>query len=53
VAIISTAGVGFELNPYDSCVANKSINGMQCTIIRHVDDLKIFNSDPAVVTNVI
>jgi len=44
---------GFELNPYDSCVANKSINGKQCTIIWHVDDLKVSHSDPAVVTNVI
>ena len=25
-------GMGFELNPYDLCVANKMINGKQCTI---------------------
>ena len=23
---------GFEVNPYDKCVANKTINGKQCTI---------------------
>ena len=23
---------GFEVNPYDSCVVNKMINGKQCTI---------------------
>jgi hypothetical protein len=27
---------GFELNPYDEFVANKSINGTQCTIVWHV-----------------
>ena len=32
---------GFTINPYDSCVANKQINGSQCTITWHVDDLKI------------
>jgi hypothetical protein len=32
---------GFTLNPYDECVANKMINGQQCTIVWHVDDLKI------------
>ena len=33
--------MGFKLNPYDRCVANKEINGKQCTIIWYVDDLKI------------
>ena len=32
---------GFVLNPYDSCVANKCVDGQQCTITWHVDDLKI------------
>ena len=32
---------GFTINPYDQCVANKQINGKQCTIVWHVDDLKI------------
>ena len=30
--------MGFELNPYDNCVANKMIDGKQCTIIWWVDD---------------
>ena len=30
--------MGFELNPYDNCVANKIINGKQYTIIWWVDD---------------
>ena len=44
---------GFVINPYDWCVANKDINGQQCTIIWHVDDLKILHVDPNVVTDII
>jgi hypothetical protein len=44
---------GFELNPYNTCVANKIINGKQCTILWHVDDLKISHVDPMVVTEII
>jgi len=34
-------------------VVNKHIEGSQCTILWHVDDLKISHVNPAVVTNVI
>ena len=44
---------GFKINPYDSCVANKIINGSQCTILWHVDDLKISHVDEKVVTEII
>jgi hypothetical protein len=44
---------GFKVNPYDWCVANKEINGSQCTIVWHVDDLKISHVDPAVVSDII
>lgn len=44
---------GFIVNPYDSCVVNKQINGSQCTILWHVDDLKISHREPNVVTSVI
>jgi hypothetical protein len=44
---------GFVLNPYDTCVANKVIGGHQCTIIWHVDDLKISHVSSTVVTNVL
>ena len=44
---------GFVANPYDPCVVNKSINGHQCTILWHVDDLKISHVDPNVVSAVI
>jgi hypothetical protein len=41
---------GFQINPYDFCVANKTIDGKQCTVVWHVDDLKISHVDPKVVT---
>jgi hypothetical protein len=33
--------IGFVLNPYDPCVANKMIGGLQMTLCWHVDDMKI------------
>jgi hypothetical protein len=44
---------GFKINPYDRCVANKTINGKQCTIVWYVDDNKISHEYPMVVSNVI
>jgi hypothetical protein len=44
---------GFEINPYDFCVANKMIDGKQCTVLWHVDDLKISHVDPKVVSSVL
>ena len=44
---------GFIVNPYDWCVANKDFNGSQCTIVWHVDDLKISHASSEVVTGVI
>ena len=44
---------GFKRNEYDWCVVNKMINGKQCTILWHVDDLKISHVDPSVVSHVI
>ena len=44
--------MGFKVNPYDPCVANKMIKGAQCTICWHVDDLKISHVDKRVVTQV-
>jgi len=44
---------GFKLNPYDKCVANKKINGKQCTIIWHVDDLKILHVEKKVIDDII
>ena len=44
---------GFTINPYDSCVVNKMINGKQWSIVWHVDDLKISHVSEEVVDNVI
>ena len=32
---------GFNINPYDPCVANKMIRRKQLTVCWHVEDLKI------------
>ena len=40
--------VGFKFNPYDPCVANKMIEGKQCTVRFHVDDLMSSHVNPAV-----
>jgi hypothetical protein len=45
--------MGFVLNPYDSCVANKMINGKQCTICWFVDDLKVSHVQRSVVDIII
>jgi hypothetical protein len=45
--------MGFELNPHDACVANKTIDGSQCTITWYVDDNKISHINPDVVSSII
>ena len=45
--------MGFVLNPYDKCVANKMDNGNQCTIAWHVQDNNISHVDSKVVSKVI
>jgi hypothetical protein len=44
---------GFIINPYDPCVVNKMIGGKQCTILWHVDDLKISHVRLPVVKEII
>ena len=46
-------GMGFKLNPYNKCVANKMINGKQCTIAWYVDDNKLSHVDLKVVSMVL
>ena len=36
---------GYEINPYDPCVANKLIDGKQHTVTWHVDDVKASHED--------
>ena len=45
--------MGFILNPYDLCVANKEINGSQCTVAFYVDNNKISHKDRSVVSDII
>ena len=42
--------IGFEINPYDPCVANKNVNGTQMTIMWDVDDLMVSHKEPAEVS---
>ena len=45
--------IGFELNSYDPCVANKMIDGHQLAICWHVDDLFIGHKNPQTVSNIL
>lgn len=40
------------MNPYDSCIVNKVINGKQCTILWHIDDLKVSHVEQAVLEDI-
>ena len=46
-------GYGFEINPYDPCVANTMINGNQMTILWHVDDIMVPHAEPVQVTKML
>ena len=41
-------GHGFDINPYDPCVANKMVKGKQLTVCWHIDDLKASHMDSRV-----
>ena len=45
--------MGFEVNPYDHCVANKMINESQINMTWHVDDLKVLHKESTEVTKFI
>lgn len=42
-----------KIIPYNFCVANKTIDGKQCTIAWNVDDLKISHVNSKVVTTIL
>ena len=46
-------GIGFKLNPYDPCVANKEVDGSQLTLMWHVDDIKASHCNKQVITSYI
>ncbi len=48
--VADLTSLGYKINPYDPCVANKIINGKQMTICWHVDVLLIGHVDSSVVT---
>jgi hypothetical protein len=41
ILVAELCNMGFEISPYDPCVANKMVNGTQMTVRWHVDDLMI------------
>ena len=43
----------FKLNEYDTRLAYKTINGKQCTIVWHINDLKISHIEKKVVKHII
>ena len=47
--VTSLKNKGFVLNPYDSCVANKTVDGKVLTVCFHVDDNKISHVSSKVV----
>jgi hypothetical protein len=49
----SLTGVGFEINPYDPCVANKIVDATQMIICFHVDDCKLSHRSSRANNNII
>ena len=45
--------MGFNINLYDPCIANKMVGGKQLTVCWHIDDLKISHMNKQVVTKLI
>ena len=45
--------MGFEINPYDKCIANKTINGNHFTIGWYVDDKNISQKESKVVDDML
>ena len=50
----SLASLGYHPNAYDPCVFNKQgSDGLQCTIVLHVDDLLITSASPALIDELV
>ncbi len=43
--------MGFVVNPYDPCIANKIVDGHQLTLQSHVDDLMISHVDMSAIND--
>ena len=48
--VADLTSIGFTINPYDPCVANKIVHNKQMTVCWHVDDLFIGHEDPEVIS---
>ena len=45
--------MGFKISPYNWCMEIKIISSKQCTILWHVDDLKISHEEDSVIIDII
>jgi len=45
--------MGFMVNPYDKCIADKVIRRRQCIILWQLDDIKVSDVDSQVVSGVL
>ena len=43
--------MGYQRNKHDWCITNKIVNDRQCTILLHVDNMKMSHVDPEIVTS--
>ena len=43
----------FKLNPYDPCIANKTVDGKQLMLVWHMDDFKISHMNLHIVTRMV
>ena len=43
--VVDLKAYGFEINPYDPCVATMDVNDSQMTVVWHVDNLKVSHCD--------
>ncbi len=49
--VLELTSTGFVVNPYDPCIANKSVDGHQLTLRWHVDDLMISHIDMSAIND--
>ena len=50
---VKDKSIGFEINPYNACVANKMDKRKQITIVWYVNDLKISHMSSTVIDRLI
>ena len=45
--------IGFQLKSYNLCIANKDIEGTQCTVLWYVDNVKVSHKKQQVIDEVV